>query len=93
MRQEFFCGCCRASVAAPVELFQHGGVGLLKNPLLRGGGGVARVHEDSPLVGAAVDTTVTDRVIQTLILEEGWRNTKDCLNNKIRIYFIVTFSP
>lgn len=59
-----------ASVGAPVEVLQHGGVGSLKQPLLAKRGGVTRVHEDSVLARAAVYTAVTDGVIQTLILEE-----------------------
>ena len=59
-----------ASVGALVEVIQHGGVGPLKQPLLAKGGGVACVHEDPPLAWAAVDAAVTDRVIQTLILED-----------------------
>lgn len=61
--------CQEASVGALVEVLQHGGVGSLKQPLLAKRGGVACVHEDPPLARAAVDTAVTDRVIQTLILE------------------------
>lgn len=68
-----FCGRCRASVGALVEVIQNGGVGSLKQPLLAERGRVARVHEDPPLVGAAVDAAVTDRVIQTLVLQDGGR--------------------
>ena len=57
------------SVGAPVEAVQHGGVGPLEQPALAGGGGVARVHEDPPLAGAAVDAAVADGVIQALVLE------------------------
>lgn len=59
-----------ASVGALVKVLQHGGVGSLKQPLLAKRGGIARVHEDSPLAWAAVNTAVTDRVIETRILEE-----------------------
>ena len=59
-----------ASVGALVEVIQHGGVGSLKQPLLAERRRVAGVHEDPPLARAAVDTAVTDRVIQTLVLEE-----------------------
>lgn len=62
--------CPVASISAPVEVLQDGGVGSLKQPLLAKRGGVARVHEDSPFTWAAVDTAVTDGVIQTFILEE-----------------------
>lgn len=62
-----------ASVGALVEVIQHGGVGSLKQPLLAERGRVARVHEDPPLARAAVDTAVTDRVIQTLVLQDGGR--------------------
>lgn len=63
-------------------MLQHGGVGFLKQPLLAGGGGVTRVHEDSPLGRAAVDTAVTDGVIQTLILEDGGREKREGLSKE-----------
>lgn len=66
----FFMDAAGSSVGSPVEVLQHGAVGFLKHPLLGGGGGIARVHEDPPLVRAAVDTAVTDGVIQTFILEK-----------------------
>lgn len=63
-----------ASVVTLVEVLQHGGVGPLKQPLLAQGRGVARVHEDPPLAGAAVDAAVTDGVIQTLVLQGNERS-------------------
>lgn len=51
-----------------VHLFKDSGVGLLKYPLLTGGGRVTCVHENSLLCRAAVHTAVTDRVIYALIL-------------------------
>lgn len=57
------------SVVALVEVLQHGGVGLLEEPLLAGGGGVTGAHEDPPLAGAAVNAAVADRVVQALVLK------------------------
>lgn len=57
-----------ASVVGAVEAFEHGGVGPLEDPPLAGRVGLTRVHEDTPLAGAAVHAAVADRVIQTLVL-------------------------
>lgn len=62
-----------ALVGALVEALQHGGVGPLKQPLLAGGGRIARVHEHTALFGAAVYAAVTDWVVQALVL----RKTRD----------------
>lgn len=51
-------------------MVQDGGVGLLKLPLLAGGGGVTGVHEEPPLAQVAVDAAVADGVIQTFVLQE-----------------------
>ena len=57
-------------VSPMVEALQHGGVGSLKHPLLAGGGRSARVHEHAAVFGTAVHAAVTDRVVQTLVLQE-----------------------
>ncbi len=59
-----------ASAGSLVEVLQHSGINSLKQPLLAEGRRVACVHEDSPLIRIAVDTAVTDRVIQTSVLKE-----------------------
>lgn len=64
-------------------MLQHGGVGFLKQPLLSGRGRVTRVHENTPLVRATVDTAVADGVIQTLILEEETREMTGCIKEKL----------
>lgn len=64
-----------ASVGATVEVLQHGGVGSLEQPLLAWGGGVTQAHEDSPLTGVAVDTAVTDGVVETFVLEDDEKET------------------
>lgn len=64
-------------------MLQHGGVGFLKQPLLSGRGRVTRVHEDTPLVRAAVDTAVADGVIQTLILEGETREMTGYVKEKL----------
>lgn len=76
-------GCCRTSLGALIEVLQHGGVGFLKQPLLSGRGRVTRVHEDTPLVRAAVDTAVADGVVQTLILEGETREMTGCVKEKL----------
>lgn len=62
--------CSVSSVGALVEVLQHSGVGSFKQPQLAERGRVTRVHEDSPLTRTAINTAVTDGMIQTLILEE-----------------------
>lgn len=77
-------GGCGALVSTLVELLQHGGVGSLKHPLLAGGGRIARVHEDPPLLRVAVYAAVTDRMIQTLVLQRQERTGEDARHERLQ---------